>query len=153
MTSLTPLELAIMKSLWTRRRARVRDVHSDLLPQRKLAYTTVLTVLDRLFHKGIVTRTKESRAHVYVAAVSEERARADAVAGVVGDYFGGSRRALGAFLAGTRSREDAQPAAPPWPDEPTPPEASPPDGLAERVRPPEPPREAPDGHPIDEALL
>jgi predicted transcriptional regulator len=100
LTTLTPVELAIMKSLWGRRTARVRDVQADLMPHRKLAYTTVMTVLDRLFRKGVVRRTKRSRAHVYEPAFSEAALRSDAVRGLLDDYFGGSSRALREFLDG-----------------------------------------------------
>lgn len=96
--TLTPLELRIMKSVWRRGTARVRDVQSDLLPGRKLAYTTVMTVLDRLFRKGIVRRAKKSRAHVYESAISEAEFRSEAVRFLLDDYFGGSSRALRAFL-------------------------------------------------------
>ena len=98
MTTLTPVELAIMKSLWRRRAGCVREVQGDLLPDRKLAYTTVMTVLDRLFRKGVVRRSKEARAHIYVPVFSESELRSDAVSGLLEDYFGGSGRALRAFL-------------------------------------------------------
>ena len=58
-TNLTPLELAIMKSLWRRGSAVVREVQADLLPERKLAYTTVMTVMDRLFKKGALRANEE----------------------------------------------------------------------------------------------
>ena len=100
MTSLTPVELSMMKSLWRRRAATVRDVQTDLLPDRKLAYTTVMTVLDRLFRKGVVRRSKESRAHVYEPVFSESELRSEAVALLLEDYFGGSSHALREFLDG-----------------------------------------------------
>jgi len=101
LTTLTPLELAIMKSLWQRRSARVREVQGDLLPDRKLAYTTVMTVLDRLFRKGAVRRSKKSRAHLYEPVLSKAVLRSEAVAGLLENYFDGSSRALRAFLDGT----------------------------------------------------
>ena len=53
-----------MNSLWSRGQATVREVQSDLLPDRRLAYTTVLTVMDRMFKKGTLRREKRARAHV-----------------------------------------------------------------------------------------
>lgn len=103
MTTLTPLELAIMKSLWQRQDALVRDVQRDLLPTRPLAYTTVMTVLDRLFKKGLVRRRKKSRAHLYEPTVSESEARADAVEGLVEKYFEGSAADLMSYLDGGRT--------------------------------------------------
>lgn len=97
----TPVELAIMKSLWHRRSASVREVQADLRPERKLAYTTVMTVLDRLFRKGMVRRRKEARAHIYTPAFSELALRSAAVADLLDDYFGGSSKALREFLDGS----------------------------------------------------
>ena len=100
MITLTPLELDIMKSLWRRRSAQVKDVQPDLLPDRDLAYTTVMTVMDRLFKKGILRRTKKSRAHVYEPVCSEAEVRADAVGGLVDSFFEGSEARLKAYLSG-----------------------------------------------------
>jgi predicted transcriptional regulator len=97
-TTLTPLELAIMKSLWRRGSAPVKDVRPDLLPDRDLAYTTVMTVMARLFKKGIVRRAKKSRAHIYEPAFSEAEVRADAVSGLVDSFFSGSETRLKAYL-------------------------------------------------------
>ncbi len=96
--NLTPLELAIMKSLWRRRSAIVREVQTDLLPERKLAYTTVMTVMDRLFKKGALRRTKKSRAHVYEPTFTESAARAEALNGLIDSYFDGSKLRFDQYL-------------------------------------------------------
>ena len=99
MITLTPLELAIMKSLWRRRSGLVKDVQPDLLPDRKLAYTTVMTVMDRLFKKGILRRTKKSRAHVYEPVYSEAAVRGDAVSSLIDNFFDGSESRLKTYLS------------------------------------------------------
>ena len=103
MPTLTPLELVVMKSLWRRRKARVRDVQADLGPTRDLAYTTVMTVLDRLFKKGIVQREKRARAHVYEPIFSEAEVRSDAVRDLLDGFFDGSRNALQLYLKNGQS--------------------------------------------------
>ncbi len=108
-TNLTPLELAIMKSLWRRGSAVVREVQADLLPERKLAYTTVMTVMDRLFKKGALKRTKKSRAHVYEPAFTEGQARAEAVGGLIESFFGGSRARLNQYLDPKKSNPPEEP--------------------------------------------
>lgn len=100
MITLTPLELAIMKSIWARRSGQVRDVQADLLPGRVLAYTTVMTVMDRLYKKGALRRTKKSRAHLYEPVYTEEQVRAHAVNGLVDSFFDGSESRLRAYLGG-----------------------------------------------------
>lgn len=65
------LEQAVMEILWTRQDAlSVRDVHETLSRDRDLAYTTVMTVLDRLAKKNLVLRSLEGRAWLYRPARS-----------------------------------------------------------------------------------
>lgn len=67
------LEAAIMELLWDAGASRlVRDVVSDLRPQRPLAYTTVMTVLDNLHRKGWLIRELDGRAWRYAPAVSRQ---------------------------------------------------------------------------------
>jgi len=65
---LGPLERRVMDFLWAVREARVRDVRDHL--GSAVAYTTVMTTLDRLFKKRLLTRRKHGRAFVYAPAVS-----------------------------------------------------------------------------------
>ncbi len=68
--ALGPLEAEIMEVLWTRCKCSVREVVQDLA--RPLAYTTVMTTLDRLFKKGLLARETCDRAFLYAPAVSRE---------------------------------------------------------------------------------
>lgn len=66
MALLGELEQQVMAVLWRRESAAsVREVHAELSDQRDLAYTTVLTVLDRLAKKGIALRELHGRAWFY----------------------------------------------------------------------------------------
>lgn len=65
-SSLGALEREVMDVLWGAGGLSVRDVQSRL--QRRAAYTTVMTTLDRLFKKGLAARTREGRAFLYTAA-------------------------------------------------------------------------------------
>jgi predicted transcriptional regulator len=80
---LGPLEIRVMEVLWVCGQSSVRDVVEKL--ERKLAYTTVMTTLDRLFKKGMLDRQKCERAFLYLPRLSHqewERQRAgDLVAG------------------------------------------------------------------------
>lgn len=63
------LEQAVMNILWSRSESvSVREVHDALASDRDLAYTTVMTVLDRLAKKGLASRHLEGRAWLYRAA-------------------------------------------------------------------------------------
>lgn len=67
MNGLGDLERAVMDTLWaTPTPQTVRQVHESLSENRSLAYTTVMTVLQRLAKKNLVTQIREDRAHKYV---------------------------------------------------------------------------------------
>jgi BlaI family transcriptional regulator, penicillinase repressor len=65
--TLTARELAIMKVIWEMPNATVRDVHEVLARERPVAYTTVMTLMNILEHKGYLRRRKVERAYVYRA--------------------------------------------------------------------------------------
>ncbi len=80
MNGLGELEAAVMDVLWrTPQPARVRDVLNELAPQRTLAYTTVMTVLDNLHRKGWVVRQLDGKAYLYQPTVSREESAARAL--------------------------------------------------------------------------
>jgi predicted transcriptional regulator len=64
------LELEVMAIVWTDADLSVRDVHMRF--RRPVAYTTVMTTLDRLYKKGVLSRVRSGRAFRYSAAVSRE---------------------------------------------------------------------------------
>jgi BlaI family transcriptional regulator, penicillinase repressor len=63
--TLTPQELEIMKLVWKRESATVRDVYEALLKRRKIAYTTVMTMMRILETKGHLKKRRRDRAFVY----------------------------------------------------------------------------------------
>ncbi len=71
---LGPLEQEVLELVWQRGTASVRDIH--LAIGARLAYTTLMTTLDRLFKKGLLARHKDGRAFCYSPqATPEELAR------------------------------------------------------------------------------
>jgi predicted transcriptional regulator len=83
------LELACLRALWKLQEANVQAVR-DALADRELAYTTVLTLLDRLVRRGIADRRKQGRGFVYRARSTQEALRRVALDELVRDYFDGS---------------------------------------------------------------
>jgi len=69
-TLLGPLEKEVMDVVWMQGQANVRDVVAQM--ERPLAYTTVMTTLDRLYKKGLLERTMNERAFVYSPTLSRE---------------------------------------------------------------------------------
>lgn len=96
---LAPLELECLSVLWPLGEGTVRDIHRALAAIRPRAYTTVLTIMDRLEQKGIVARRKVGRAFHYQARLSVEEARLKAVEKIVEGFFEGSPEALAAHLS------------------------------------------------------
>jgi predicted transcriptional regulator len=97
---LTPLELDIMKAVWRQPPITVRDVQEAIRPSRKLAYTTVMTIMDRLHHKGFLTRKLQARTHFYEPAIRYTEVRDEAVKTLIESFFSGSPEKLQEFLNG-----------------------------------------------------
>jgi predicted transcriptional regulator len=111
-----PLELECLKALWGIGEGTVRDVRDVMVGNRNLAYTTVMTVLDRLEKRGGVSRKKHGRSFVYVPKLSREELRKFAVKEVVDRFFDGSQEALARFLRssqepGARSQNEGMDAS------------------------------------------
>jgi predicted transcriptional regulator len=96
---LAPLELDCMNALWRLGEATVRDIHAALAITRPRAYTTIMTILDRLAQKGVVERQKSGRAWLYKANLSADQARTHAVARLVEGFFQGSTEALASHIS------------------------------------------------------
>jgi BlaI family transcriptional regulator, penicillinase repressor len=96
---LAPLELECLSALWPMGEGTVRDIHRQLSVARPRAYTTVLTIMDRLAQKGIVARRKLGRAYWYQANLSADEARSKAIDKIVAGFFDGSAEALASHLS------------------------------------------------------
>lgn len=61
------LEKEIMEIIWSQKTAKVRDVFEEIRKKRKIAYTTVMTIMDRLYEKKILKRRKKGKTYFYTA--------------------------------------------------------------------------------------
>ncbi|MGA2270988.1 MAG: BlaI/MecI/CopY family transcriptional regulator [Bryobacteraceae bacterium] len=104
-----PLELACLKALWSLREGNVKDVRRIVAQSRPLAYTTIMTVLDRLVRKGKVARRKVGRAFLYSPQAPRDGMRRAAIRELLDDFFDGSEAELIQFL---RASERQAPPAP-----------------------------------------
>jgi BlaI family penicillinase repressor len=93
-----PLELACLKALWSLQEGKVRAVQEVVARSRPLAYTTIMTVLDRLVRKGKLNRRKVGRAFVYAPEASRDSMRRAALRELIEGYFDGSEAELLEFL-------------------------------------------------------
>ncbi len=92
------LEAEVMNQVWQRPGSTARRVLEGLRP-RRLAYTTVVTILDRLYRKGLLGRHREGRAFAYEAAVSKEEFDEQITREILKGLFKeGSRPVVNAFV-------------------------------------------------------
>lgn len=105
MFGLGDLESAVMTVLWeTNEPVKVRDVLDNLDTGKKLAYTTVMTVLDNLYRKGWVQRELDGKAYLYEPALTQEAAAARALRDVL-DASGDAEAVLMYFATSVSDRE------------------------------------------------
>jgi BlaI family transcriptional regulator, penicillinase repressor len=92
----TDVELAILRVLWQKGRATVREVHLALQeqPGRDTGYSTTLKMMQVMHEKGLIARDESVRPQVYRAVQGEEDTQREIVADVMKKVFGGSARKL-----------------------------------------------------------
>jgi BlaI family transcriptional regulator, penicillinase repressor len=93
-TTLTDQELEIMKIVWQLERATVRDVYEALLERRKIAYTTVMTMMKILEQKQYLKKTLEDRAYLYCPTRPKNQVIRGMVREFVDRVFNGSAQPL-----------------------------------------------------------
>jgi predicted transcriptional regulator len=100
--TLTEQELEIMKVVWRRQPVTVRDVYEELLEKRRIAYTSVMTVMKIMTDKKILKRRLDRRTYVYKAA----KPMGPVMKEVVGDFlhrvFSGSSEPMLLYLVRNR---------------------------------------------------
>jgi BlaI family penicillinase repressor len=92
-----------LRALWRLGEGNVHDVRKAVSKERVLAYTTVMTLLDRLEKRGCVTRRKPGRSYIYRPKVSRDAMREHALKELVGSFFDGSADALQRYLREPRA--------------------------------------------------
>jgi BlaI family penicillinase repressor len=92
--TLTEQELEIMKIVWERERATVRDVYESLLERRKIAYTTVMTMMNILEQKKYLRKSSEDRAYIYRPTKPKKQVIQGMVREFVDRVFNGSAEPL-----------------------------------------------------------
>lgn len=95
---LTPGEFELMEILWPLGEATVKNVWERVDPGRGLAYTTVMTVLEKMYRKGILTQRKKGKAYLYSAILGRDEALKGIFAHICNAYFAGSYPEFVAFV-------------------------------------------------------
>jgi predicted transcriptional regulator len=97
------LELLCLRALWQLGEGSVHDVRKAVSNERVLAYTTVMTLLDRLEKRGHVVRRKPGRSYIYRPKISRDTMREQAVKQLLDGFFDGSADTLLRYMKEPRS--------------------------------------------------
>lgn len=97
-----------MKVVWRLEKATVRDVHDALNEQRRVAYTTVMTMMRILEEKGYLRKTAAERAHIFRPAKPRQQVVGAMVKDFVDRVFDGASSALFVHLARDNRLSDKQ---------------------------------------------
>lgn len=92
--SLSELQLALMRVLWSKPNSTVSEVVDAMRTVRPLAHTTIATMLSRLEKRGLVSTQKDGRQLIYRANLSESEVQKSMVSELLSSLFLGNARAL-----------------------------------------------------------
>jgi len=87
-----------MKLVWQRKNATVRDIYEALVEHRKIAYTTVMTMMKILESKGYLKKRRQDRAFIYRPAHAKAKIIGDTIREFIDRVFNGSAQAFLAAL-------------------------------------------------------
>ena len=98
LTGLGWLEADVLRVVWDRGEVTVRDVYEEMRQSRRIAYTTVMSVLRNLAAKGLLDQDKGQTAYVYRPKVTDEEVARGILDALVDKIMGGRREPLIAYL-------------------------------------------------------
>jgi len=109
----TESELEILRVLWDKDLASVREVHEELAKSKDVGYTTTLKLMQIMHEKGLVKRDDSFKTHIYQAAVTREKTQKHLLGKMINTLFGGSPtelvlQALGNHKASPAELEEIQ---------------------------------------------
>lgn len=104
--NLTPVELELMNILWEIGQGTVRDVMANLSQERKLAYTSVSTILRILEQKKILITEKLGKQHIYLPNLSKKSFAEHSVEKMINQVFSGNSVELVAHLVNTNVSQE-----------------------------------------------
>ena len=101
-TGIGSLEADILAIIWESQRATVRDVYETLREQRPIAYTTVMTVMNNLVKKDLLTQDRTAIAYVYTPAIPGNEVASTILDSVVQRLFRGRSNLALSHLLGLK---------------------------------------------------
>jgi len=102
-TGIGSLEADILAIIWEKDRATVRDVYEALRQQRPIAYTTVMTVMNNLVKKNLLSQDKTNIAYVYTPAIPGKEVAQTILDSVVQRLLRGQPNIAVSYLLGLKT--------------------------------------------------
>ena len=90
----TESELEVLALLWQHGPMTVRQVHDEITRERQVGYTTTLKIMQIMLEKGLLSRQKEGKTHIYSNTVDQQKTQNGLVAKMVSTVFQGSTKDL-----------------------------------------------------------
>jgi len=104
----TEAELELLRVLWDKGPATVRELHDEVNLQRAVGYTSVLKILQIMTEKGLVEREESNKAHIYRAAASQEETQNQLLRDLSERLFSGSATQLAMHALAMQPTSDAE---------------------------------------------
>lgn len=86
----TESELEILRILWEKKEASVREVHEQLMLTKDAGYTNTLKLMQIMFEKKLLTRDNSSKVHLYKPNISQKQSQQQFLPKFIDTFFGGS---------------------------------------------------------------
>lgn len=102
----TNAELEVLKILWEKKKASVREVHDIISVKKKCSYTTTLKIMQKMMDKKILTRKTEHQIHMYYPALEEKKVLHNSILHVINNFFKGSYAKLALHALGSASKDE-----------------------------------------------
>jgi BlaI family transcriptional regulator, penicillinase repressor len=104
----TEKELEILQIIWEKSAVSVKDVHEAMGGEKENGYTTILKLMQIMHEKGLVTRQKSGKLHLYKAVVTLENTQQQLVEKIINSVFQGSASQLVMSALGNRKSSRAE---------------------------------------------
>jgi BlaI family penicillinase repressor len=104
----TEKELEILQILWQKGPVAVKDVHEEMGGEEANGYTTILKLLQIMHEKGLVTRQKSGKLHLYEAIASQESTQQQMIDKIISTVFQGSAAQLVMSALGNKRSSKAE---------------------------------------------
>ena len=106
----TEAELEILQVIWKNGPSSVREINQELQKDREVGYTTTLKIMQIMHQKGLLTRKKSGKLHVYDVAITREETQTQVLRKLMDGFFQGSALKLAMHVLGSThsSQEDLE---------------------------------------------